>query len=265
LQQVIMNLIINAAEAIGERAGQVTVCTGLCTLTDAEAVSWQIGEEPLRAGNYVLLMVQDNGQGMSAETLARIFDPFFTTKFTGRGLGLAAVQGIVRGHHGGLKVASTPLLGTTFELVFPIETHEAEEVETSEVLQEVDMTQQLVLVIDDEEHIREAVTDILDLEGITVLAAADGRSGLELYQQRRDEIGLIVLDLSMPGLSGEQTLQELRTIDAQVRVLLSSGFSQVEVTPRFAGQPNVGFIQKPYDAEQLVYEVKRHLMLAAED
>ena len=259
LQQVVMNTIINAAEAIGEKAGQVMVRTRLQRLTAEEAVSWQIGDEVLPAGEYVLLSVQDNGLGMDAKTLSRIFDPFFSTKFTGRGLGLAAVLGIVRGHRGGLKVTSELKVGTTFEIVLPGGAVEAVEPVIQEALQEVDMTQQLVLVIDDEEPVRDAVTDILELEGLTVLTAPDGRTGLELYRQRQAEISLILLDLSMPGLNGEETYRELRQLNADVRVLLSSGYSHAEVAARFVGQSEVGFIQKPYDAEQLVREVKRFL------
>ncbi len=259
LQQVIMNMIINAAEAIGNKAGQVVVRTRKQRLTAEEAVWWKIGDETLPPGEYVLLGIQDNGRGMDAETLLRIFDPFFSTKFTGRGLGLAAVLGIVRGHRGGLKVTSELNVGTTFEIVLPSGAVEAVEPVLQEALQEVDMTQQLVLVIDDEEPVRDAVTDILELEGLAVLTAPDGRVGIELYRQRQAEIRLILLDLSMPGLNGEETLRELRQTDAHVRVLLSSGYSHAEVAARFAGQSEVGFIQKPYDAEQLVREVKRCL------
>jgi PAS domain S-box-containing protein len=259
LQQVIMNLIINAAEAIGDRAGEVVVRTQRLILSPETAAAWQIGEQALPAGDYVQLSVADNGHGMDAETLARIFDPFFSTKFTGRGLGLAAVLGIVRGHGGGLKVTSTPQVGTTFEIILPGGTVTAVEAVSAPAWQEVDMTHQLVLVIDDEAPVRDAVTDILELEGVTVLSAPDGRAGIELFRQRQTDIGLILLDLSMPGLNGEETLRELRQINAHVRVLLSSGYSQDEVAARFGDQSEVGFIQKPYDAERLVKEVKRQL------
>jgi len=259
LQQVIMNMIINAAEAIGSRAGRVLVSTRLQHLTDENAAWWQIGDKVLPPGNYVLLRIEDNGQGMDAETLSRIFDPFFSTKFTGRGLGLAAVLGIVRGHGGGLKVSSVPNVGTMFEIVLPGWTAEAEESIVHETFQEVNMTQRLVLVIDDEEPVRDAVTDILELEELPVLTAPDGYAGVELYRQRQADVGLILLDLSMPGLNGEETFRELRQINPHVRVLLSSGYSQDEVAARFTGQSEVGFIQKPYDSEQLVQEVRRRL------
>jgi CheY-like chemotaxis protein len=260
LQQVIMNMIINAAEAIGERSGAVIVRTRVQRLTSEAVGAWQIGDEKLPPGDYVLLIIEDNGQGMDAETLSRIFDPFFSTKFTGRGLGLAAVLGIVRGHRGGLKVTSVPQVGTTFEIVLPGGAVDVLEPVVPAALQEADMAQQLVLVIDDEEPVRDAVTDILDLEGLSVVTAPDGRAGIEIYRQQQADIGLILLDLSMPGLNGEDTFYELRQIDAHVRVLLSSGYSQDEVAARFVGQNEVGFIQKPYDAEQLVKEVKRYLM-----
>lgn len=121
------------------------------------------------------------------------------------------------------------------------------------------MTQPHVLVIDDEQPVRDAVTDILELAGLAVLAAPDGRAGIELYRQHQTDIGLILLDLSMPGLNGEETFRELRQLNAHVRVLLSSGYSHDEVAARFAGQDEVGFIQKPYEADQLVREVKRYL------
>jgi two-component system cell cycle sensor histidine kinase/response regulator CckA len=198
---------------------------------------------------------------MSQETASKIFDPFFSTKFTGRGLGLAAVLGIVRGHDGGLRVESELNVGTTFELVFPGADVAAPETLAPEVVQEAHMLQQLILVIDDEEPVRSAVTDILDLEGLAVLSAPDGQTGLDLYRARQADIVLIILDLSMPGLTGEETFQELRQINPQVRIMLSSGYSHDEVAARFAGQREVAFIQKPYDAMQLVTEVKRQLAL----
>jgi PAS domain S-box-containing protein len=259
IQQVVMNLIINAAEAIGERPGQVVVRTRPYLLTPDKAALWQLAEEDLTASPYVLLEVEDNGCGMSQETAARIFDPFFSTKFTGRGLGLAAVLGIVRGHDGGLRVESELNVGTTFELVFPGADVAAPDMLAPEVAQEAAMLQHLIMVIDDEEPVRSAVTDILELEGLAVLSAPDGQAGIDLYRDRQADIDLIMLDLSMPGLTGEETFRELRQINPQVRIILSSGYSHDEVTSRFAGQREVAFIQKPYDATQLVTEVKRQL------
>ncbi len=261
IQQVVMNLIINAAEAIGQAAGQVVVRTRPYLLTPDKAALWQLDEANLTPSPYVLLEVEDNGCGMDQETSSKIFDPFFSTKFTGRGLGLAAVLGIVRGHDGGLRVKSELNVGTLFELVFPSEDVTTSETLAPAIVQEADMLRQRILVIDDEEPVRDAVTDILDLEGLSVLTAPDGQTGIELYRARQAEIDLIILDLSMPGLTGEETFRELRQINPQVRIMLSSGYSHDEVISRFAGQREVAFIQKPYDAGQLVAEVKRQLAL----
>ena len=260
VQQVIMNLIINAAEAIGERPGWVMVRTKVSDLTDADLAAWRIGEENLTPGRYVMLEVEDNGSGMEPETLSKIFDPFFTTKFTGRGLGLAAVLGIVRGHKGGLQVKSTQQVGTQFQIVFPVGAVAVTTAELPKPLQELALIRHAVLVIDDEAPVRDAVTDILALEDIPVMIAPDGQTGIDLYRQHQAEVRLVILDLSMPGLSGEETLRELRKINAQVPVLLSSGYSQDEVTQRFAGQAELGFIQKPYEIDRLIDEVKRRLV-----
>ncbi len=261
LQQVIMNLVLNAAEAIGERPGRVTVRTAVCDLSEADCRAWRIGEELLEPGRFVRLEVEDNGSGMDAETLSKIFDPFFTTKFAGRGLGLAAVLGIVRGHKGGLRVTSTLGVGTWFQIIFPASAANSSAPVEPEPVQEIDMTRQTVLVIDDEYPVRDAVTDILALENVPVITAVDGETGIDLYRRRRSEVRLIILDLSMPGLSGEETFYELRKIDPQVHVLLSSGYSRDEVKQRFAGESGVGFIQKPYEATDLIDEVKRWLAM----
>lgn len=266
MQQIIMNLILNAAEAIGQRPGLITVQTGVQPLTETDSHLWQYTNEPLAPGNYVWLQVEDDGSGMEAAMLASIFDPFFTTKFTGRGLGLAAVLGIVRGHHGGLHVASEPGHGTRFQLFFPAHLAASPPVRERPSLSPppvaaspVAVAPQRVLIIDDEEPVREAVSDILDMEGVPVLVAADGALGLELYRQWQAEVRLVLLDLSMPGLSGEETFHALRRINPDVRVVLSSGYSQTEAARRFINEPVAGFLQKPYDVEALIAEVWRHL------
>jgi PAS domain S-box-containing protein len=259
LQQVIMNLIINGAEAIGERPGTVRVVTRPHDLRAEEAAAWQLSDERLPAGLYVMLEVRDDGKGMDADTLSKIFDPFFTTKFTGRGLGLAAVLGIVRGHRGGLQVSSQPERGTAFQLIFPATAAAPPDEVATTAVQEVKIMRRLILIIDDEEPVREAVTDILELEGLEALAAPNGAAGIELYRERQAEIDLVLLDLSMPGLSGEETFQRLREINPDVRVVLSSGYTQTEATQRFAEHGWVGFIQKPYDVQTLMAAVRRYL------
>lgn len=278
IQQVVMNLVLNAAEAIGERPGHVCLRTavrlnGLTPAAMEEITSGmnpvperiaQVIMAPAAPGRYVVLEVQDDGSGMDATTLSRIFDPFFTTKFTGRGLGLAAVLGVVRGHQGGLEVDTQVGCGTTFKILLPASSAEANLTEsglTPNVLATAAAlrTRPLILIIDDEEPVREAVTDILAMEEIDVLSAPNGPQGLELYRQRQEDIQLVLLDLSMPGVSGEETFLEMRKVNPQVRVLLSSGYSQSEARRRFGGQEPTGFLQKPYSADVLVTTIRRYL------
>ncbi len=257
IQQVVMNLITNAAEAIGERPGTVTVTTGIRSVVGRDIPLWRHTGEPLPPGAYVSLEVQDDGQGMSPAVRERIFDPFFTTKFTGRGLGLAAVLGIVRGHKGGLQVESEPGRGTLFRLVFP--RSQRTPISREPAVASALSATGTVLVIDDEELVREAVADALDSEGIRYRLAADGQSGVALLREHAREIGLVLLDLSMPGRSGEETFSDLREVDEGIPVLLSSGYSEEEVRRRFAPKDLAGFLQKPYRFPTLVAEVKRCL------
>lgn len=258
MQQVMMNLIINAAESIGEQPGTILVQTAVYHITDKENNYGRYTNQPLMPGPYVCLHVKDSGSGMTRETLSKIFDPFFSTKFTGRGLGLAAVLGIVRGHQGGLQVLSAPNEGTVFELLFPVSsaTVEAPTVKPTEVETAVSG---LVLVIDDEAAVREAVSDILELEGINVLTAANGDAGIALYQAQAEAINLVLLDLSMPGKSGHDTFEALKQLDPNVRIMLSSGYSEADATRGFTSPPLVGFLQKPYRLDTFLQRLKKHL------
>ncbi len=259
LQQVIMNLFINAAESIGERAGTIRVQTAVRPIDDQDQTFWQYTNLPLPFGNYVSLSVQDSGVGMKNETLAKIFDPFFTTKFTGRGLGLAAVLGIVRSHKGGLHVESKLGEGTIFELIFPVSEATRPFEHRPEAGGGMTAINSRVLVIDDEAPVREAITDILELEGIDVFTAANGDAGIALYKAQANEIDLVLLDLSMPGKSGRTTFEELEEYDANVRILLSSGYSEADATRGFNSPPLVGFLQKPYRLETFLRQLQKHL------
>lgn len=258
IQQVLMNLIINAAEAIGEQAGVIQLGTAVSTITAQDQHYWRYTDLPLQETEYVKLFVHDSGVGMDEETLARIFDPFFTTKFTGRGLGLAAVLGIVRSHYGGLLVDSNPGTGTVFELLFPISPATTELI-LEEPAKMEKRNKGLILVIDDEKAVREAVCDILEMEGIGVLTAANGDEGILVYQEQKEAIDLILLDLSMPGKSGHETFEELQTLDPDVRIMLSSGYSEADATRGFASPPLVGFLQKPYRLDTFVQRLNQYL------
>ena len=259
IQQVVMNLIINGVEAIGEQPGSVTVSTTRQILTENDNRFAQHIGEPLPSGQYVCLGVTNTGCGMDEKTLSKIFDPFLTTKFAGPGLGLAAVSGIIQAHKGGLLVESSSGHGTTYRLFFPTSKQELSSPTTEVPPTTTDKKQGLVLVIDDEEAVRIAVTDILKLEDLQVITAENGRDGLALYQEQQQEIDLIILDLSMPGLSGYETLVHLQKINPIVQVLLSSGYSQVEATNQFGDLHVAGFLQKPYNTDYLLEIVQQHL------
>jgi PAS domain S-box-containing protein len=256
IQQVLMNLVINAAEAIGERGGTVTVATGVREVAGSDEALWRASGQPLAPGRYVSLEVRDDGPGMDAETVDRIFEPFFTTKFTGRGLGLAAVLGVVRGHRGALSVESAPGQGTVFRILFAPSAQAAAAAAPEAPPPARAAT---VLIVDDEEAVREMIGEILESEGFAVLRAEDGARGVALFREKRDRVDVVLLDLSMPGLSGEETFRRLREIDPGVRVILSSGYDHQEASGRFGAARPAGFIQKPYRPEQLVAEIGRCL------
>ena len=245
LRQVIMNLVINASEAIGDRSGVIALTTGLTRVDRAYLGGTMLAPE-LAEGEYVFLEISDNGSGMSAETQARIFDPFFTTKFTGRGLGLAAVLGIVRGHKGALKVYSEPARGTTFKLLFPAATGLGDAVPESPPAPARWRGRGLVLVVDDEETIRSTVARMLVSTGFEPVLVADGREAVEVFRTDPGRFALVLLDLTMPHMDGEQTFAELRRLRADVRVVLMSGFNQQEALVRFPGKGLASFLQKPF-------------------
>ncbi len=246
IRQIVMNLVINASEAIGERNGVVTISTGVMECSP-EYLSDVYLDERLTEGSYVWLQIADTGCGMDPETQRRIFEPFFTTKFTGRGLGLSAVLGIVRGHHGALKVYSKPNKGTTIKVLFPIAPDELMPAGPYDGAMPNDWRGAgIILLVDDEESIRAMGHRMLERLGFQVLAAADGRAALEIYRARREEIALVLLDLTMPHMDGTETFRELRRIDPSVRIVISSGYTESEIAPRFASERLSGFLQKPY-------------------
>jgi PAS domain S-box-containing protein len=258
LQQIVMNLVINGAEAIGDNVGLVVCTTGTQAVDEAYIRTLGLDTDGITPGQYVTLEVHDSGCGMDEATIARIFDPFFTTKFTGRGLGLAAVLGIVRGHKGSLKVYSSPGKGSTFKLLFPALPTSAV-VEDSEAAHRELSGNGTVLVVDDEEAVRSTAKNTLEHYGYRAIEVKDGREAVELFRQIADEIALVLLDLTMPYMNGEEVLRELQLIKSDVRVLLSSGFNEVEAVRRFTGKGLAGFLQKPYTSMALAQTIKKIL------
>jgi CheY-like chemotaxis protein len=255
MQQVILNLLINAAEACGSQPGMIHVST-TSEAADARRLQPSFGLPPVQPGVFVRLEVRDTGSGMTAEVKAKIFDPFFTTKFTGRGLGLSAVLGIVRAHHGAIEVDSTPGKGSAFRIFFSIsrKTFPAAADSKAEVLQQSGGA--TILVVDDEEVTRRTASRALQKYGYRVLTADSGRAALQIFQRMHREIDLVILDLTMPVMGGEATLAGLKQINSAVRIVLSSGYGAAEVTARFEGRGLAGFLQKPYTAAGIIQEVQ---------
>lgn len=256
VRQIIMNLITNASEALGEGSGVIAVSTGVMECTQEYLAEAYLSED-LSAGPYVYLEVSDTGCGMDKETLNRIFDPFFTTKFTGRGLGMAAALGIIRGHKGAIRIKSKPGKGSTFTVLFPVGPHEAALGKGQQAIQDKGKQGEgKILLVDDDASVRQIAKSMLEKSGYTVLTAYDGRKALDVYREHMDEIRAIVLDLTMPRMDGEETFNELQKINGNIKVLMSSGYSEQEISQRFVGKGISGFIQKPYMRKDLARKVK---------
>ena len=251
MQQVFMNLVLNAAEAIGTDAGLITVKTGLRRVNDGDPAN-------LAPGEYVYLEVRDTGCGMDDATRGRIFDPFFSTKFVGRGLGLAAVGGIVRGHKGAITVASAPGKGSCFTILFPAA---ANAIAVAPVTaRRTDLSGSgTILVVDDERIVREMARKSLERQGYRVLLADHGLEAIDVFKRHPGDIALVFLDLSMPGMGGAEVLPELRKIRPHAKVVVSSGYSEAETMRMFAGQDVSGFLQKPFTSTGLAEKVKTAL------
>lgn len=251
IRQIIMNLVINASEAIGEHSGVITVSSGVMECS-REYLNETYLDESVAEGLYVWVEVSDTGCGMEEDIQHRIFEPFFTTKFTGRGLGLSAVLGIVRGHQGTLKVYSEPGRGTTFKVLFPaLPDEKASLTHSSDHVSADWKGTGTILLVDDEESVRTLGVRMLERIGFTVVSAMDGHEAIDIYREQRDDIVLVLLDLTMPYMDGEETFRELRRIDPTVRVVMSSGYTESEIAPRFAGKRLSGFLQKPYALNEL--------------
>ncbi len=259
IQQLIMNLVINGAEAIGEdRVGVVTVSTLLRDVDNRFIANNHFALDPVPPGRYVAIQVRDNGCGMDESVRAHIFDPFFTTKFTGRGLGLAAALGIVRGHHGSIRIETEPGNGTLFEVLLPAGAAAALQPAPADPSRELRGAGS-ILVVDDEDLVRGIAKATLEHYGYTVLEAENGQEGIRLFREHADEISLVLLDMMMPVMGGGEALQAIREIRRSVPVIASSGYSEIVAKERFGGQGLAAFLQKPYSARILADRVKQVL------
>jgi PAS domain S-box-containing protein len=255
LRQVVLNLITNASDALGDRSGTISVATGSIE-ADRSYLSFYELSEDLPEGRYAFLEIADTGEGMDEETKAKIFEPFFTTKFTGRGLGLAAALGIVRGHRGAIKVYSEPGRGTSFKLLFPASTRPEAVKPPAQTEPEGWRGRGTVLVTDDESSVREVVETMLGELGFDIVLAENGREALRVFTERQDELVLVILDLMMPGLDGDEVLAELERLGPGVPIILSSGYNAQEVSQRFVGRGVAAFLQKPYRFPELAAAVR---------
>lgn len=258
IRQVVMNLIINAGEAIEAGNGNISLATGVqnCDEGYLEASGLRAEIEP---GKYVYFEVSDDGVGMDEETLARIFDPFFTTKFTGRGLGLAAALGIARGHRGAIKIYSEPGRGTTFKVLLPVSKEGTVSPNTTQVRHSEWQGQGTVLVIDDDETVREFVKPVLERYGYEVLLADDGVLGLQAFRANAERIRLVLLDLTMPNMDGQETFAQLKRMQRDLPVVLMSGYNEQDATQRFVGKGLAGFLSKPFLVADLMGMVQAQL------
>jgi two-component system cell cycle sensor histidine kinase/response regulator CckA len=259
IRQIVMNLITNASDALEGRNGTITLRTSIRHMT-AEELRSPFRRDDLPAGDYACVEVEDTGCGMGEETIGCIFDPFFTTKFTGRGLGLAAVLGIVRGHRGAIKVISTPGEGSMFQVFFPAAVQMAEEPPPAPAKPSFRWTGHgAALLVDDEAGVRSFASRVLQSAGLTVHAAVDGVDGLELFQQLGDHLNVVLLDLTMPRMDGLEVLRRITEAGATVPVILMSGYSEQEAAARAAGLNVRSFLQQPFQPDELLRHVAQAL------
>ena len=246
IQQVLVSLVTNAAEAIGDSPGTITVATGVEEVPpDSPTTEWS--GDPPAPGHYVFLEVRDTGSGMDEETVTRIFEPFYTTRFMGRGLGLSAAQGIVKAHKGALLVRSKPGEGSTFRVLFP----------AAAPRPSARPATRTVLVVDDEQMVARVAQLSLERAGFRVIMAASGAEALEALERQDLDIGLVLLDLKMPGMSGQETLARIRALRPGLKVVLLTAYDGAEAARLVADRQSVcGFIQKPYTPSELLAQLK---------
>ena len=257
ITQVLMNLITNAAEAIGEHSGSITIATGTVVLSGEDCAqrspSWDVSQ-----GIYVFIDVFDTGSGMNPSTREQIFEPFFTTKSTGRGLGLAAVAGIIRSHHGAIEVDSEPEVGTSFRVLLPAapgSSLEAPKPETVNPDAEVQL-EGTILVVDDEEEVLSVLSDMLEMFGLGVETAGDGVEAIDIFRRSPDSFSAVILDMAMPRMGGAETLHGLRAIRPDIPVIICTGYNE---DPNFEATGPSAFLQKPFKLATLMTKLEEVL------
>lgn len=260
IRQLLVSLITNASGAMTGESGRIAITTSERTASSDELVSIYLDDD-LPEGNYVCLEVSDTGPGMDELTVEHIFDPFFTTKETGRGIGLAAVLGIVRGHKGAVNVDSEPGKGSTFRVLFPASDKElrTEEEITGKRGPDSGEVSETVLIVDDEETVRRVGSTMLSRHGYTVLTASDGRKGVDIFRENADQIDVVLLNMTMPELNGPETYEIMRKIDPEVKVILCTGFEEEDTKKSFANHGLAGFIQKPFEMDLLLSKLEEVL------
>jgi len=269
IQQVVMNLLTNAAESIEKQPGIVRLTTGT-QVCDNVLLKSSLLDGKAAPGRYVFLEVQDNGCGMSKDILKRLFDPFFTTKFTGRGLGMSAVMGIMKAHGGALFVESEPGVGTTFRVLFPA----VDSVSTSHSNQSVSFPSEkelalksplsaVALVVDDEKSVLKTCATMVEFCGYSVITACDGIDAVTKFREHADKISLVIMDLTMPNMDGIAAMREIYSIKPDARIILASGFSKEDLGERIIENPPAGLISKPYSLKELEAEILRVMQESA--
>jgi PAS domain S-box-containing protein len=262
IQQVTLNLITNASEAMGDQPGTMTLVTGVMDCSASDLLLSRTQDKP-GPGRYVFLEVRDTGCGMDEQTRQRLFDPFFSTKFTGRGLGMAAVLGIVQGHRGAIFVESEPGQGSMFRVLFPAVAVSTDASQTIPVrgLDEPCALQptpgsELILVVDDEPMVLELCVEALHSLGYQSLQADNGEQAVRLFREHAHEVRGVILDLTMPKMNGVAALQEMRKIRPDVQVILCSGYNEQEAIRGYLKETPTSFLKKPFSLKQLQTELE---------
>ena len=258
IQQVVMNLILNASDALEKRKGKIEVCTGKLHAKRPYLDTLHLGKD-LAEGEYLFVEVSDSGCGMDEETKGRVFDPFYTTKFTGRGLGLSAVFGIVKGHGGAIGLTSAKGQGTTFKVLLPVSGEPLQARVEKQESKDVWSGGGTILVVDDDESVRMLTRKVLETAGYKVLTASDGRQGIEVFRQSGESISLVLIDLIMPQMRGDEAVREMRKLKDGIKILFLSGYNDVQMTDMADGPGKAAIMMKPYKVTKLLQKVQEVL------